>query len=262
MMKRNIDWRAYNAEAWDTYVKNGIEWTVPVTPEIIAAARQGQWSVILTATRPVPVEWFPTMQSCDILCLAGGGGQQAPVFAAAGANVTVLDNSAAQLAQDRLVADREGLEIRTIQGDMRDLSCFSDASFDMVFHPISNCYVSEVQPIWEESFRVLRPGGRLLAGLVQPTQYLFDFKVWAEENRLIVKNKLPYNDLEHLADDELEKYMQDKIAVEFSHFLEELIGGQLKAGFVITGFYEDRQPGDLLSDHIPVYFATRAEKLK
>ncbi len=34
---------------------------------------------------------------------------------------------------------------------------FEDASFDMVFHPVSNCYVEEVKPIWKECHRVLIP---------------------------------------------------------------------------------------------------------
>lgn len=258
--KRDLSIEKYNADAWDHYVKAGIEWTIPVTQEQIEKARKGDWSVTLATTRPVPRDWFPEMKGADVLCLAGGGGQQGPIFAAAGANVTVLDSSSAQLERDRMVAGREGLNLTTVQGDMRDLSCFEDESFDLVFHPVANCYVPEILPIWHESYRVLRPGGILMAGLVQPIQYIFDFAEWGK-GRLIVKNKLPYNDLLNASDEELAGYMKDKTALEFSHYLEESIGGQMEAGFVLTGFFEDRQPGDLLSDHIPVYFATRALKM-
>ena len=92
-----------------------------------------------------------------------GGGQQAPILAAAGACVTVFDASDLQLQQDRMVAQRDGLEMQMVQGDMRDLSVFADASFDLVFHPISNLYVPDIQPVWRECFRVLRSGGTLLS---------------------------------------------------------------------------------------------------
>ena len=64
--------------------------------------------------------------------LASGGGQQCPVFAAAGANVTSFDASDEQLARDREVAEREGLTIRTVQGFMHDLSVFAGDSFDAI----------------------------------------------------------------------------------------------------------------------------------
>jgi SAM-dependent methyltransferase len=170
-----MDIRAYNREAWNAQVERSNVWTVPVSPEIIAAARVGDWAILLTPTRPVPRRWFqPDLHGVDILCLACGGGQQAPVLAAAGANVTVLDNSPRQLEQDRMVASRENLLIALIEGDMADLSRFSDESFDLIFHPVSNVFAPEVLPIWQEAYRVLRHGGSLLAGITNPAMYIFD----------------------------------------------------------------------------------------
>ena len=260
MKRNNFNIEQYNAQAWDSYVNNEVEWTVPVTPEQIADAKQGKWYVGLTQTAQVPQDWFPEMKGLDVLCLAGGGGQQGPIFAAAGANVTVMDLSPQQLAQDRMVAEREGLTLKTVEGDMRDLSCFADASFDLVFHPIANCYVPEVLPIWSESYRVLRPGGCLLAGLVNPIVYLFDFKIWGEENKLVAVHQMPYHDVKDATEEDFNQYVQDKTALEFSHSLQETIGGQMDAGFVLTGFYEDDSKHDLLAELIPVYFATKAEK--
>ena len=74
-----------------------------------------------------------------------------------------------------MVARREGLVLITVEGDMRDLSVFSDGSFDLVFHPVSNVFCPEVRPVWKEAFRVLRPGGVLLAGFDNPCMYIFDF---------------------------------------------------------------------------------------
>ncbi|KAG1318310.1 hypothetical protein G6F63_015276 [Rhizopus arrhizus] len=51
--------------------------------------------------RALPLDWLGDVRGRRILCLASGGGQQAPVLAAAGADVTVFDLSDGQLEQDR-----------------------------------------------------------------------------------------------------------------------------------------------------------------
>jgi 2-polyprenyl-3-methyl-5-hydroxy-6-metoxy-1,4-benzoquinol methylase len=250
----------YNRRAWDEAVARESEWTVPVGPEVIAGARQGQWQIGLTTTKPVPRTWFPTnLSGVRVLCLASGGGQQGPVMAAAGAEVTVFDNSPRQLAQDRLVAEREGLSIAIEQGDMADLSRFANGRFDLIIHPVSNLFVPAVRPVWHEAFRVLRPGGDLLAGFCNPAMYIFDLAL-ADEGVLEVRNKLPYSDLTHLTPEERQQYVDDLQPFEFGHTLEDQIGGQLDAGFVLTGFYEDIWPGQVLSEYMPHYIATRAHK--
>src|SRR4030042_733423 len=116
--------REDNRSGWDREVKKNNKWTVPVSAETIAKARQGDWQIVLTPTIPVPVDWFPQLKGADVLCLASGGGQQGPVLAAAGANVTVFDNSPLQLEQDRFVAKREGVGVPLIEGDMVGLHMF------------------------------------------------------------------------------------------------------------------------------------------
>ena len=88
----------YNRRTWDRQVERGNPWTVPVSSEAVARARNGDWWIVLTPTKPVPSDWFPPLVGLDVLCLASGGGQQGPILAAAGANVTVFDNSPARLA--------------------------------------------------------------------------------------------------------------------------------------------------------------------
>ena len=254
-----FDLRAYNSAAWDKAVERQSEWTIPVSPEIIAAARRGAWQIVLTPTKPVPGGWFPPLASADVLCLASGGGQQGPILAAAGARVTVFDNSPQQLAQDRYVARREGLELATVEGDMRDLAPFADASFDLIVHPVSNLFVPDVRPVWREAFRVLRPGGVLLAGFCNPIMYLFDQEL-ADEGVLQVRHKLPYSDLTSLTDEERAVYVDDQQPLEFGHLLEDQIGGQTDAGLLIAGFYEDIWPGATINEYTPTYIATRAMK--
>lgn len=249
----------YNSIAWDNEVDRGNRWTAPVSSEVIAEAREGLWQVLLTETKPVPRDWFSDLRGKDLLCLASGGGQQGPILAAAGARVTVLDNSTKQLAQDRAVAEREGLELKIVAGDMADLYMFKTESFDLIFHPCSNCFVPDVRPVWAEAFRVLRPGGVLLAGFVNPVLYAFD-QDQAAKGVLEVRHTLPYADITSLSESERRRYTDKGEPLEFSHTLSDQIAGQTDAGFLIAGFYEDRHQGHPLADYMGTYIATRACK--
>ena len=252
----------YNSEAWDKCAESGDQWTIPVGPAVIDAARNGTWSIRLTPTIPVPREWFGDIRSKEILCLASGGGQQAPVLAAAGANVTSFDNSAKQLAADRLVAERDGLEIRIEQGDSADLSRFRDASFDLIYNPVSNLFMPRLQPVWDECFRVLKPGGRLLVGFTKPEIFVFDLEEAERSGELKLRFSLPFSDEGSLEPDELAQLINDKEPLEYSHTLEEQIGGQARAGFHITGLYEDYcgDPTKAIDRHMAAFVATLAIK--
>lgn len=258
-----MDIRDHNREAWNHCVDTAYIWTVPARPEQIAAARQGKVEIILTPTRPVPADWLGSLPGKDVLCLASGGGQQGPLLAAAGANVTVFDNSPRQLDQDRFVAQRDGLQLATVEGDMRDLSAFDAESFDLVVHPISNIFVPDILPVWREAFRVLRRGGSLLSGITSPFVYLFDYDEVEKTGQLVVRHKLPYSDVDLRTPEERRHMLERGAPLEFSHTLEEQIGGQIQAGFVLTGFYEDfdrPEWGDPLTDYMASSFATRAFK--
>ena len=254
---------ALNREAWDNQSSNGeSQWVQPVDEQTIDRARHGNWSVILTPTREVPRDWFGELRGRRVLCLASGGGQQAPVLAAAGAVVTSFDNSPRQLASDQLVADREGLSLRTELGDMADLSRFQDRSFDLIFHPVSNVFCADIAPVWRECFRVLDAGGRLLVGFMNPDFFMFDHLDIEQGGPLEVRFGLPYADPEHLSEQQMRDRVDAGEAVEFSHSLDAQIGGQLDAGFALKGLYEDRWSTEAtpLNDYMPTSIATLAVK--
>ena len=256
-----MDIRSYNREAWNREVEGGkSRWTQPVTSETIARARRGDFSIVLTENVPVSQRWFPVLQGADVLCLASGGGQQGPVLAAAGASVTVFDNSPAQLKQDQLVAERESLSIRTVEGDAADLSMFEDGSFDLVFNPCSTVFMPDVRAVWRECYRVLRTGGVLMTGSMNPVHYIFDLYK-ADEGRLEVAHSIPYSDLTSIPKEHLEEHLEKGLPVEFGHSLTDLLGGQCDAGFVITDMYEDYMMDSPLQKYHPSYLATRALKL-
>lgn len=236
-------------------------WTVPVDEATIARARRGEWAVLLTPTRPVPRSWFGDIAGKDVLGLASGGGQQCPVFAAAGARVTLLDASDRQLQRDDEVASREGLAIRTVQGFMDDLSPFADASFDLIFNPVSTVFAPDLLPVWRECARVLRPGGALLTGFCNPVNFLFD-PIAVDRGEFVVKHALPYSDFD-LSEEEWQAFIAanpDDGTKCFSHSLEAQIGGQLQAGLQLTAMFEDSWTLEPLSRLYPPYIATRSVK--
>ena len=249
-----MDYQEINAAAVDRWVDEGWEWGRPIDHETWLRAAQGEWDVVLTPTKPVPHAWFGEMKGGRVLGLASGGGQQMPVFAALGAVCTVLDYSSRQLDRERAVAAREGYAIDIVRADMTKPLPFADGSFDLIFHPVSNCYIEKVEPLWRECFRVLRRGGALLAGFDTGINFAVDFR---DETRL--KHRLPFNPLK---DPSLMAELEaDGGGVQFSHTLEEQIGGQLRAGFALTDLYEDTNGSGVLHDlNVPAFVATRAVK--
>ncbi len=248
-----MNYQDINAETIDRWIRDGWEWGKPISHETFEKAKKGEWDVFLTPTKPVPHAWFGDLAGKKVLGLASGGGQQMPVFAALGADCTILDYSPLQLESERLVAEREGYPIRIVRGDMTKRLPFDDAEFDLVFHPVSNCYVEEVRPIWKECFRVLKPGGILLSG----TDHFVNYIVDADETRIV--NSLPFNPLKD--PDQMRQLEADDAGVQFSHSLEEQIDGQLEAGFVLTDLYEDTNgEGRLHELNIPTFLAMRARK--
>jgi SAM-dependent methyltransferase len=223
-----------------------------VSAETIAAARRGDWAIYLTTSKAVPHAWFPVLASCRVLCLAGGGGQQGPILAAAGAVVTVLDFSPAQLAQDRMVAARDGLTLATVEGDMADLAEFGEGAFDLIVHPVANTYVPAIRPVWAAAYRVLRPGGVFIAGFINPANFIF------ADDALAVQYALPFADLTSRTAEDVQQMVQEGDTFQWSHTLTGQIGGQIDAGFVIAGFFEDAYADHKLTPYMPTHMVTRA----
>ena len=251
-----------NSKAIDKWVDDGWEWGRPISSEVYTEAKNGKWDVVLTPIKPVPHEWFlpylknMRLEGTRLLGLVSGGGQQMPVFAALGAECTVLDYSDKQLENERIVSERENYQINIVRADMTKRLPFNDSSFDIIFHPVSNCYVEDVCHVWNECYRILKKGGILLSGLDNGFNYLIDdFTV----RPLVITNKLPYNPL--INPEQMEKTLKEDGSIQFSHTFDEQIGGQLEAGFVITAAYEDyNNDPDAIADGIPSFWATKAVK--
>lgn len=242
-----------NSKIFDKWVTEGWEWGQPINHNVFEKAKNNDWFVLLTPTKPVPKEWFYKFDNANILGLASGGGQQMPIFTALGANCTVLDYSEKQLLTEKEIAKRENYNINTVRADMTKPLPFEDESFDLIFHPVSNCYIEDVLPVWKECYRVLKNGGILLSGLDNGINYIFN-----DEETAIV-TKLPFNPLKdkQLYEDSLKNYW----GIQFSHTIEEQIGGQLQAGFTLTDIYQDTNGVGRLHDfNVPSFYATRSIK--
>ncbi|WP_233880711.1 class I SAM-dependent methyltransferase [Virgibacillus halodenitrificans] len=257
-----MDVTKHNSDAWDKKVDEGSRYTQQVSSETIRKSRAGQWEISVTTEKSVPRNWFPkVLDGLNVLCLASGGGQQAPILAAAGANVTVTDISKKQLEQDENVSKRDGLTLRTVQGDMSDLSDFEDEYFDIVVNPVSNLFIKDVKPVWKEVSRVLKNKGILIAGFTNPLLWIFDDNQ-ERKGILDVKNSIPSSTLDYLPKNEVQDFIDSNNTIEYAHTLEDQIQGQIEAGFVISGFYEDDFGGTrILDNYIKTFIATRAIKL-
>ena len=248
-----MNYQDINAKTIDSWIEGGWEWGTPISHEEFAAAKQGDWKMLLTPTVPVPREWYPELEGCKVLGLASGGGQQMPIFAALGAVCTVLDYSRKQLESEQMVSEREGYTINIVRADMTRPLPFADESFDLIFHPVSNCYIQDVLHVWRECYRILKPGGRLMAGLDNGVNYITDW------NGTEVKYKLPYNPLKNK--ELYERAMKENDGIQFSHTLNEQIRGQIQAGLRIVDLYEDYSTeGTMCKFHVPAFWATLAEK--
>lgn len=242
-----------NKETIDKWIEEGWEWAKSISHEEYIDAKNGNWNVLLTPTVPVPHEWIGNIKDKKILGLASGGGQQMPIFNALGAKCSVIDYSSKQIESEYKVAKREGYTIEAIEGDMSEKLPFNDETFDIVFHPVSNCYVEDVQHIFNEAYRVLKKGGTFLAGLNNEINYIVD------QNEKEIVWKMPFNPLK---DEKAKEFMvKENAGMQFSHNMTEQIGGQLKAGFTLVDIYEDTNGfGRLHELNIKTYIATKSIK--
>lgn len=242
-----------NSKTIDRWCDEGWEWGQPISHETYMDAVNGKWDVLLTPTKPVPHDWFLPFKGCKILGLASGGGQQMPIFAALGAEVTVLDYSERQLEKEVMMSKKEGYNIRIVRADMTEKLPFEDSEFDLIFSPVSFVYVEDIEPIFKECYRILRPNGVLLCGLDNGVNFI-------SNNEDVIENQFPFNPLKNK--DQYKMLQDDDCGIQFSHNMEENIGGQLKAGFTLVDIYDDYNGEGRLNDlKIPTFIATKAIKL-
>ncbi len=251
-----------NQAMWNNVSRrNGSPYTLPLTREEFKAAKENDLSVALTVGKTVPLKWFKKAKGNKLLGLACGGGQQGPIFAAKGYDTTIMDFSKEQLAKDALIAKRENLKINTVLADMTKRFPFEDETFDIIFCPVSNVFIADLENMWNECYRVLKHGGLLMVGYMNLCIYMYDGDdVWDYPNKeLLLKYSLPFDPRK--LEEQGKKKINPENGYEFSHTLEAQIGGQLKGGFVMVDFYESKDERNRLTKYGSDYLANLCIKL-
>jgi len=258
-----------NSNLWDKWANDNCVWSTPISHEEFIKISPTNYSLFASPITPIPKQWIGDVRGKRVLCLASAGGQQAPIFSALGADVTVFDVSIEQLKKDILVAERENLNIKIVQGDMTKPLPFEDGAFDLIFNPVSTTYIREVEPLWKECYRILAFDGKLITAIANPVVFAFDI----EDNKLVLKYKLPYDPFVNI---EFSSQQLEAGGVQFSHSLTTQIGGQLKAGLIMMDMFEDwhhlavpqnrneqmkpAQIAQLLTQYLPIYIVTLSKK--
>jgi SAM-dependent methyltransferase len=232
----------HNRRAWDAMVARKQRFTRPARDEDFADPLR----------KVDPIGWLGTsIRGRSLLCLAAGGGKHGPLYAAAGAVVTVVDLSPAMLELDRQVAAERRLDLRTIEASMDDLSMLGTAEFDLVIHPVSTCYLPEIGPVYREIARVTRPGGLYVSQHKSPTSLQADTVPGARGYELAE----PYYRSGPLPA-VLGSPHREEGTLEYLHRWEELIGLLCRAGFVIEDLVE---PLHARLDGLPGSFEHRSQ---
>lgn len=253
------DYREINRRGWAYLARRGCDSSLPYGPEQFAHARR--W---LDAKA-----WIPWSKVRSVLCLAAGGGQQAPLFASLNYRVTVVDLSPDQLQRDREVAERYGFDIECLEGDMLDLSLLHSRNFDLVYQPVSALYIPDVRWLYQEVFRVLKPGEYYWVEHWNPVQMqLAHSNTWDGQAYRIAHPQRPGVPLPWLDEDE-NGCEVPAACWHYIHSLGNLIGGLCEAGFVTLRFAETSggnpraEPGTLahLATYLPTFFTLFAQRM-
>ena len=157
-----------NRSRWNALAKANVEWSQPFL----------DFSVEQAEANIYRYDILKDVCKQEVLCLASGGGQDSVAFGLLGAKVTVMDLSDIQLERDTLAAQHHNLHVKTIQGDMRDLSLFPADNFDVVWQPYSVNFISSVDTVFKEVARVLKPGGYYYLGFANPFVHAVDDEAW------------------------------------------------------------------------------------
>jgi len=229
--------------------REGASYTIPwldLDVEAYSLYREGKTSVL---PKPFCDDVIDRMmaenvQGKNVLCLAGGGGQQSAVFSLLGANVTVLDLTPEQLVRDEQAARHYGYTVTTIQGDMRDLSALPTSHFDRVYQPISTLFIPDLREVYHGVARILKPGGLYFADYAVPLLYMAENKGWDGKGYTLYITE-PYMRGAILEKDEKLNFTEGESFSEFHHLLSDIINGLIVEGFIIKAIWENPRPGSL-----------------
>ena len=220
----------HNARAWDRLADSQASLTRPAVDAAFTDPRT--W---LGSGGTAGRSWLPDrLDGLEVLCLAAGGGKHGPLYAAAGARVTVVDLSSSMLDLDRQVARERRIDMEILQGSMDDLSMLAAARYDLVIHPVSTCYLPDVDRVFIEVARVVKPGGRYVSQHKSPVSLQAAVEPGVGGRYELVH---PQTGGEPLPPQPSSR-LRETGTQEFIHSLTSLLGGICAAGFTIEDVCE------------------------
>ena len=255
----------HNQRMWDRLADAGIPYTRPQGTPPRDAMGKRRFLDELTYGRIKGI----MLDGKRVLSLAGGGGWDAILFAELGADTTLFDLSPRQLRTVRALAKKRGTKLRVVQGDMRDLSAFPDAAFDLVYHHHSLVFVPDPAKVIREVARVLAPGGGYVFSTMHPvTLRMYETWTgtgWTFKQRYFDNAPVPVRDATWAFDD----VSVEAPTLEYGHRISDLVNACVRAKLVVDGLWE-WSPGDAggppgsdddLESYLPAYIAIRARRL-
>lgn len=222
-----MNYRDTNQQAWNHLADSGSLFARVATDE--------------ECRRPLQVldgrGWLPeSVAGLNVLCLASGGGWQSILYAAAGANVTVVDLSESMLKLDSREARRRRFQVQTVHTSMDDLSMFADECFDIVHQPVSTCYVPDLKPVYAGIARILRNHGLYISQHKQPVSLQISQR--NERHQFVIG--VEYYHEGPLLQQQDTSYRESG-ATEYLHRLDQIVGDLCMAGFVIEDLREPKR---------------------
>lgn len=231
----------HNRLAWNQMASSGHVLTRPASEEELQRPLQTVDAI----------GWLgESIRGWNVLCLAAGGGRHGPLYAAAGARVTVVDLSPAMLEVDRQIAKKRQLSIRTIETSMDNLQCFESGEFDLVIHPVSTCYLPSLRVLFPEVARVTRGGGIYVSQHKQPVNLQASLQTFT--GQYVIEHA--YYDSSPVAPAVQPSRLREPNTREFAHSWTEILAGICRSGFSIVDVTE---PKHAQADGLPGSFGHR-----
>lgn len=233
---RHASGTQHNARAWNALAREGVALAQPARDDELA-------NPLATVD---PAGWLGgNIRGWNVLCLAAGGGRHSALYAAAGAQITVVDVSDEMLALDRAVSRERGFDARLVQTSMEELTMFAAGEFDLVIHPVSTCYVADVAPVFQAVARVTRPGGLYVSQHKSPTSLQATLRPESAAGNYVLAER--YYRAGPLPPAEPSR-LRERGTLEYLHRWEQLLGGVCRAGFAIEDVLEP-QHADPAAEH-------------
>lgn len=223
----------YNIKRWNALAKAGAIFSLPIENLRESTARDFV----------DPFHKLGELKKKRVLCLGGGGGRQSIAFSFLGAEVTVLDISDAQLKLDADRAKQMGMEVKTIRGDMREMSFFDDDYFDIVDQPYSINFIPGIEPVLREVSRILCTKG--IYQLMCSNSFYAGIQAsdWDGHCYPLKKQYLNGAEIGYKDEDWVFRGKKSPLKInpakEYRHTLSAIINGLVEQGFTIMGLEEE-----------------------